>query len=367
MIKILYNNKFNWFNLNNFEINIHIITITNLILKLKCNLHYLLEEFCLYFFFRIFNNNVINKENLQLKINKLSLIPDIQYIFKGKLSVENNYLYCLTLIKKEVNDSFFFKVIKNFFFNCDLSILFIKKNIKLYWKLLDLTYSNFDYYINNLINKFNLTTSFYYVRYKNILLICFNDKSFFQFLLKRFILLFLYYFLNLYFFFCMIYNLIQHKIEFFNYVIYKKEKNLKFKSSIIFFIKLFFFYNFLQKENTKLVIKPANYLLNLSLIRIFNYFFNIWNEIYYSLKFLKNDNLKIFNKIIYKACFLTMFLKLKKKNKNIKFNKFKKIFKFKYNNNKYYIKNKKLTFYLLNYTDINLKIFLNKHFKKKLK
>lgn len=365
IITVLFKNKYTWFNVKNFQINLNIISFKNLVVKFKCSFNFLLQEVCIYLYYNIFKiSPKLFNQNLYNKITQATFLKNIQYIFKGNLGIENNYVLCLSLIQKSTGNSLFFKIIENFFLNCELSFWFIKKNIQLYLNLLELTYNKFDNFIYNLINYFSLKAKLYYMRYMNVVLICSTEATveLVQFILKNFIFFFMYYVFKIYFFLIIIINFNKQPLDYLNYLICKEKNKIVIQPSLFSFIKLLFFYKFAQKENGKIIVKAANYLLFLPIVRIFNYFFNIWINIYYYYKFKNKINLNYFCKIIAKACFLTIFLKLKNKNRMFNYKQFKKIFIFKYNYKNINIINKKiLNLYILNQNKLNINHFANKY------
>jgi len=89
-----------------------------LIIQLKCNFNFLLQEVCLYLYFLIFkvkSDLIFEQFNLKKKIENLRTLNDINFIFKGNITFENNYLVCLNIITKSIDSFFFVNLINNFF------------------------------------------------------------------------------------------------------------------------------------------------------------------------------------------------------------------------------------------------------------
>jgi len=380
ILKLIISKKFFWNNVINNFIDITIVVDKNLIYKFIFKFNNLMQELCLYIFFLLIDtNNIFNfnkYNNLYSKINILKNLKkknkDIKYFFKGQIALDMNYDLFLVNISNIITDNYFIFIIKDFLINCKVSLYFIKIHFNLYLNLINFNYLLFDKFIININEKFFLKKKFFYIRYLNIFLIGFDFYLYniVIFLIKNCILYFLYYILNLYLFICFLYDLTKQKIEFFNYILYIEKNKLVIKIATLAILRLFFLNSFIQIKKNKISIIPVKYLLSLSVIKIYNYFFNILYELYYYYFFFK----KQINKYIYiikKACFLTINLKIKNKNKFFKFYLFKKLFKFqiinKKNNN---YKKKYLNNYLIKNNNFNLNLLLkilNKKKKKKLK
>lgn len=368
LIQQIYDKKFNWFNLDNFDIFLYVITLKNSILKLKCKFNFILQEVCLYLYYYNLNIKYIINE-LNFNFGNAAIFENKRNVFIGYLNCEINYFLCLNLIKKSIQnfeDSYFILILKNFFFNCQLSIDFIKKNIILYFNLLELNYKLVDNFIVVLFKYLEINTEIFYIRVKNVILFCYNNniKLFFNFLFNNFILLFLYYFLKIYFTFCSFVDLNIKNLIFLNFLIFNNKNNkIDIKPSKFELSKILLFYNFIKIHNKKIIIKAANYLLNYSINRILNYFLNIWVELNYYFKFKKYKNLNFFRLILYNSSFFTINLKLKKQKKILNYTNFKKIFKLNYykiNHTK--LNNKILKKYILNNNKLNINLL--KHFIK---
>jgi len=269
---------------------------------------------------------------------------------------------CLNIINKSLNNRYFGDLINNFFINCRNSINFIKCNLKLYWSLLELSYSSFDKYNLNLLINLNLNKEIFYFRYKNIILFCadIKKKEVLEFIFKNFILYFLYYYLQFYFFFCTLINLKVNNFIFFGYIFYLKNNKLKIKLDNFEILKLLIYYNFLQIHEKKLKIKISKFLLSFSILYILNYFFNIWLELLFYYRNLNIKSLLKYKQFLLKNCLLTIFLKLKKKQKIINLLYLKNIFNLRINK----INNKKLNNYVLKNNKLNFKNIFNENLLK---